>query len=131
IPYQERWVDLAAMNTGGPFISQGSGSPVYGGWHAYDPRTERFGMLGGPFNWDEPVETNVTNHIFRTLPYGSSSTYGPGRTATVNAPVTTFGWTYTAPFAATYISENKSTSAHRYADPDGVVRRAAGAYANP
>ncbi len=91
-----------------------------------DPRTDRFGVYG---SFDNPN-------------YRNSETVRPAATdgyQTHAGPVARPGWVFggSQPYAPNFISayagtlsDNTSASATRYLDPDGVLRKADGAYAS-
>jgi Tfp pilus assembly protein PilX len=84
-----------------------------------DPRTDRFGVLGG----------YTTSHTY----YAANQTLRPqadngySQNSGIRNPSPT-GWVYATGPAAYLgtLSDNKSTSVTRYADPDGVIRGAMG-----
>lgn len=87
-----------------------------------DPRTDRFGISLGV--------TAFTGPLGLTTPYTSNPTIRPD--AAIGASqqsAASPGWTGSAtPAYFGQLAENKPTSTTRYADPDGLLRRADGAY---
>lgn len=88
-----------------------------------DPRTDRFGIFEGATKFGAP-DGLVT-------PYSNNPTIRPdegtGWAQIISSPPP--AWTYGANNFG-LLSENKSTSTTRYTDPDGVTRRADGAYSD-
>ncbi|XHR29751.1 MAG: hypothetical protein ACFUZC_04175 [Chthoniobacteraceae bacterium] len=86
-----------------------------------DPRTDRFGVLGGYTTSHTYYATN------QTLRPGTDNGYSQNSGIRVPSPT---GWVYaTGPSAYMgTLSDNKITSVTRYADSDGVVRGAMGVY---
>jgi hypothetical protein len=96
-----------------------------------DPRTSRFGGAGGDGYQSGVKEVDPTNHIvYSNRPDATNgSTYnvtvGEVSPAAGSGP----GWTGSTSALGLFSQNNVATGTY-YADPDGVVRRAMGAYAS-
>ncbi len=126
--------------------SGGHRSPGYRALHGIDPRTTRFSwlkmgepgqtMIGGINDYarsDTPVVDSEPARTYKPVAYfsqvGSGASYGQGLLTIWPYPQDS-GFTMGNPMHPAYFAENKPSSDERYADPDGIVRRAMGAYAD-
>jgi hypothetical protein len=98
-----------------------------------DPRTDRFGCLGGAYQPNYAI--NETVRPSTAMGYEAHSNLTPQSLMTTGAGA---GWSFSGPevYPPTlsaylgYLSENMASLNTYYSDPDGVVRPGDGAYAN-
>ena len=96
-----------------------------------DPRTSRFGCAGGGGYQQNIAEVDPTNHIiYSDRPDATNgSAYGVGPTPVIPGTGSSTGWTGSSNYLGLFCQNNVTVGTY-YADPDGVVRRAMGAYAS-